>query len=138
MKKKTFGVSKCNVSRCKTCLSINTTSQVYFSQVNQTYNIRDSFNCKLKDCIYVINCPGCEQYYIGKTVSLRHRMTTHRSNIKHEDQRVMEVSKHLDSCGKGKFRVTPFYRMKRKGIIAHLTTENYFIRKYKPMLNRRL
>ena len=50
----------------------------------------------------------------------------------------MEVSKHLEECGKGKFVVTPFYKMKRTGLVAHLATEDFFIRKYKPALNRRI
>ena len=113
------------------------TDRVHFHKVNKIYQIRNTFNCTVKNCIYVVNCPGCDEYYIGKTVSLRQRMTTHRSDIRHDERRVMEVSKHLNDCGRGTFFVTPFYKMKRQGIVAHLTTEDYFIRKYKPGLNRR-
>ena len=50
----------------------------------------------------------------------------------------MAVDKHIHFCGNGRFKVTPFYKMKREGIIAHLTTEEYFIRKYEPSLNKRI
>ena len=131
------GVKKCNVSRCKTCNHITPCNSIYLPKIKMKHHIKGEFDCTIKDCIYLLTCGGCLEYYIGKTVNLRHRMTTHRSCIHHDDLRVMQVSKHLAECGNGQFSVVPLYKMKRKGIVAILATENYFIRKYKPTLNTR-
>ena len=81
---------------------------------------------------------GCNEYYIGKADNLRVRNNKHRFDIKNYDTCLMAVDKHIHFCGNGRFKVTPFYKMKREGIIAHLTTEEYFIRKYEPSLNKRI
>ena len=137
-KKPTFGVKKCNSSKCKTCDEINITDDFNFHKVDQRYKIRQVLDCRATNCIYVLTCMGCNEYYIGKADNLRVRNTKHRFDIKNYDQCLMAVDKHVHFCGKGRFKVTPFYKMKREGIIAHLTTEEYFIRKYEPSLNKRI
>ena len=62
-------------------------------------------------------------------------MTQHRNCIPNPDFHNQKIYEHLASCGQGNFWVTPFYKMKRPGLLAHLTTEDYFIRKFKPSLN---
>ena len=44
----------------------------------------------------------------------------------------------MAECGGGEFWVTPLYKMKTPGLIAHITTEDSFIKKYKPVLNTKL
>ncbi|NQY54618.1 MAG: GIY-YIG nuclease family protein [Campylobacteraceae bacterium] len=137
--KRISGINKCKSKRCKTCINIVSTDNYYFSKVNYKFYIRENFDCTIKNCIYVLTCLSCKLYYIGKTVNLRQRMTTHRACILEE--RDLFVSKHIALCNfnkKDKFTVTPFYKMKREGIVAHLTTEEYFIRKFKPDLNMRI
>ena len=78
---------------------------------------------------------GCSEYYVGKTVNLRKRMTTHRGDITYNDRRFTRLHRHIEACGKGKFYVTPFYKVKTQGLTAHLSIESYFIRKFQPLLN---
>ena len=135
MEKPKFGVTKCENPRCKTCPNLMCTDMYYFHEVGLTYYIKQTFDCTAKDCIYVMTCKKCYLYYIGKTVNLRNRMTNHRLAINTEILREMKVSKHMWECGGGDFWVTPFYKMKKPGLIAHLVTEDSFIKKYKPQLN---
>ena len=62
-------------------------------------------------------------------------MTQHRLCITNPDFQNQKIYNHLMACGQGDFWVTPFYKMKRQGLIAHLTTEKYFVKKFKPSLN---
>ena len=137
MEKPVFGVKACDKPRCKTCPNILPTDSYYFTEVNYTYHIKGVFDCTATDIIYVISCKNtnCSLYYIGKTVHLRNRMTQHRNCIPNPDFQNQKIYEHLASCGQGNFWVTPFYKMKRPGLLAHLTTEDYFIRKFKPSLN---
>ena len=85
-----------------------------------------------------MTCLGCDEYYIGKTDNLRVRNNKHRYDIRHPYESLMACDKHINICGNSQFKVAPFYKMRREGIIAHLATEEYFIRKYKPSLNKRV
>ena len=136
MQKPVFGVSPCHKSRCKTCNNILPTDSYYFNEAAYIFNIRQVFDCTATDLIYVITCKNnCGFNYIGKTVNLRHRMTQHRLSINNSDLQAQKLYKHLAQCGQGDFWVTPFYKMKRPGLVAHLTTEEYFIKKFRPTLN---
>lgn len=133
--KPVFGVNKCHEPRCKTCPAIYETNTYNFWRVGITWDIRDTFDCNTKDCIYALTCKGCANYYIGKTVHLRNRMTKHRADIAYDNRRFAFVHRHIKRCGRGEFFVTPFYKVKTKGLVAHLSIESYFIRKFKPALN---
>ena len=128
-------VKKCLVKNCKSCPHIYETNQYNFWKVGIIWNINDVFDCSVKHCIYVLTCMGCSEYYVGKTVNLRKRMTTHRGDITYNDRRFTRLHRHIEACGKGKFYVTPFYKVKTQGLTAHLSIESYFIRKFQPLLN---
>ena len=130
-----FGVNKCLKKLCLTCPSMYETNKYNFWRAGFVWEIRDTFDCNTKDCIYALTCRGCANYYIGKTVNLRNRMTKHRGDILYDDRRLAYVHRHIDQCGEGEFYVTPFYKVKPKGLVAHLSIESYFIRKFKPALN---
>ena len=129
------GVRKCNIKTCKTCNLIYETNSYNFWRAGIIYKFKDSFDCNTKDCIYVLTCGGCANYYIGKTVNLRNRMTRHRRDVKYDEFCLAYVHKHIDVCGKGEFFTTPFFKVKTKGATAHLSIESFFIRKFKPLLN---
>ena len=133
--KPVFGTFKCHTKQCKTCPAMYETNKYYFWRADYVWNIREHFDCSTKDCIYVLTCQGCANYYIGKTVNLRNRMTKHRADIIDDNLRLAYVHRHIERCGRGKFFVTPFYKVKTKGLVAHLSIESYFIRKFKPALN---
>ena len=93
-----------------------------------TYHIEQIFDCTATDTLYVMTCENnCGLNYIGKTVNLRHKMTRHRFCITNPDFQNQKFYNHLTAWGQGDVWVTPFYKMKRQGLITHLTTEEYFI-----------
>ena len=52
--------------------------------------------CDVNNLIYVMQCSGCGEEYIGETDdSLRHRMTVHGQQIRQTDVRILHVSSHI-------------------------------------------
>ena len=143
------GVFKCKQKICGTCDYILETDVVNFhnvaTNVRTNFNILRPFNCMSKDLIYKIICRGCEQdFYIGETVHLRKRTSGHKFDFRHvEDkiekhEQIMKVHMHLHDCAVmlyPPFYIVPFYQVRRKTLIARLTVEKYFIRKFNPTLN---
>ena len=69
-----------------------------------------------------------QKIYIGSTQALNIRTSFHRSNIKIEENKKLNVSKHLYQCSRGKFKIIPIYQ-------TNDYNEN-FIDKFKPKLNK--
>ena len=66
-------------------------------------------------------------------------MSKHRRAIEDEYQRELKVSIHIATCcDKPRYSVLPFYQVKRKGAIALAATEEFYIRKFKPVLNKKV
>ena len=68
---------------CLTCDRISPCNNI-MSQDNVTLNIRGTFNCQSKDCIYALMCNCCKKMYVGEssqTINLR--MRGHKSHIKY-------------------------------------------------------
>ena len=86
-------------------------------------------SCKAKNVIYVTQCRGCNEQYIGETVNLRNRvLTLHNQHIKHAALRKIPVSQHIAECSDQdpKYFIFPlsnenrnYYKTKRKGEVFH-------------------
>ena len=87
--------------------------------------------CTVKNAIYVIECRGCNKYYIGETNNLRKRTTIHNQYIRHENLRMISLSGHIASCSVNdpKYFMFPFYKMKTDSIIDRKQKEKYFVQK---------
>ena len=92
---------------------------------------------KSKYVIYMIQCRGCDEQYIGETVNLRNRITLHNQHIRHAELRKIPVSGHIADCSDQdpKYFVFPFYLMKTESIMKRKEKEKYFIRTFLPKLN---
>ncbi|KAJ8018211.1 hypothetical protein HOLleu_43926 [Holothuria leucospilota] len=108
--------------------------KIHFSVTDEDFFVKTNFTCESKNVVYVLNCSNCNDQYIGSTKNFANRVTLHRSHIKNECYRILEVSKHIHTCGKNNFRILPFYQCSNENQL--LIKENYFICKYKPSLNR--
>ena len=76
----------CKENRNKSCLTCERVSpcNTITSQDNVTLNIRGTFNCQSKDCIYALMCNCCKKMYVGEssqTINLK--MRGHESHIKY-------------------------------------------------------
>ena len=104
--------------------------------------IGTKMDCTVRNVIYAMFCGGCNRSYIGESVCLRERANSHRYNSKLENiqkaelegRTVMEVSRHLQKCGKG-FKICPIVKVKEECKILRLVMENYMIKLLKPDLN---
>ena len=57
-----------------------------------------------------------------------------RSNIKIEENRKLNVSKHLYQCSRGKFKIIPIYQINDYTLLQ--IKEKKFRDKFKPKLNK--
>ena len=128
-------VTKCKEPRCGLCKFITEGSSTYFK--DKVFTVKDNMSCKAKNVIYVIQCRGCNEQYIGETVNLRNRVTLHNQHIKHAALRKIPVSQHIAECSDQdpKYFIFPFYQMKTESIIKRKEKEKYFIRTFSPKLN---
>ena len=133
------GSFKCNKSNCGTCDYIQETNVVHFNSEEGLTNFKlfKHFNCRSQNVIYKITCKGCLQYYIGETVHLQHRVSNHKCQIRNPD-RVQKVHRHIVRCTNDfefPFTIVPFYFVTQGTLVARLTVEDYFRRKFDPWLN---
>lgn len=134
--KPTFSVSKCNDSRCGTCAYIHTGTELLTKDGTRIFP-NENMNCKSGNLIYCIQCSNCSEIYIGQTGNiLTQRMTIHRQQIREPRYRKIPLSKHLDECGCGVFKIFPFYKLHSSDSTLRDIKENNFIKKFKPFLNR--
>ena len=61
------GCSKCNRSRCKTCLYLKPAQKVKSHSAGLTYSIRTKSQCDTPNVIHVISCKRCGIQYVGET-----------------------------------------------------------------------
>jgi hypothetical protein len=102
------------------------------------FKLLKHFSCYSTHVIYKISCTGCGEYYIGQTCYLRNRVTQHKCNIRNDAYRIMKVHTHVHDCTKDlptTFTIVPFFQVRQKTLIARLTVEEYFRRKFQPSLN---
>ena len=142
LEQKPKGCFRCTAKKCDTCNFIEVTSSISFNR--EIYNLNRHFDCNTKNVIYKLTCNYCNEFYIGKTNDFKNRVSKHKSDTKLAEQRllenryVMKVSQHLFYCKPGcnfSFKIVPFYEVRNPTLIALLTIEDYFVRKYKPSLN---
>lgn len=131
----TFAVSPCNDSRCGMCHIIQTGSCITLKN-GKIMKPNSNLNCKSKNLIYCITCSTCEESYIGQTGnSICERIRIHRQQLLDPSTRQISLSEHLETCGKGQYRVFPFYKMKNPDVSERLAKETRFIQIFRPKLN---
>jgi hypothetical protein len=132
-------VSKCPDKRCGTCPYLIEAGSFTFRGQTQEFKINQSMNCGTQNLLYVIECQGCFENYIGQTsTTLRSRIRVHKQQINQPQYRNCPVSKHISDCaGNSKipFKVIPFYKILSQDDTFRDAKEAYFIKKIKPKLN---
>ena len=102
-------------------------------------------SCDAKNLIYVFQCSGCQEEYIGETGdTLRHRLTVHRQQIGDARLRMLYVSGHIKDCARNqsvKVKILPLYKMQKDSASARKLKEDlffFFFFFFKPKLNRQI
>jgi hypothetical protein len=79
----TVGNFKCSSTKCKACLHVVQSTVIKSSYNNRIFNVKNRFNCKSDNIIYLITCRKCRLQYVGQTGrSLADRITDHLSAIR--------------------------------------------------------
>ena len=91
-------INKCNRSNCGLCKCMIVGNSFTF-KCEKTFYVTTSRGCDAKHLIYVMQCTGCDEEYIGETCdSLPHRMTVHRQQIRNSNVRILHVSNPITTC----------------------------------------
>ena len=97
-KNTTQGVTKCKNKQYKVCdITIEGKSNT-FKNPKTKFKINTNSSCNSKNVVYIIECNVYKEIYIGSTLALNTRTSLHKSNIKIEKNRKLNVSKHLYQC----------------------------------------
>ena len=128
-------VTKCRRSNCGLCPYIIEASEYMVN--DKIIRVNTPMDCSVKNVVYMIQCRGCDEIYIGETNDLRKRMTVHRQQIRDKSTRMIPLSGHIDDCSKvePKFLALPFHKIKDNKTIPRKQREKLFIRKFNPKLN---
>ena len=129
----TQGVVKCNNKRCKICDIIIEGKSYTFKNHETKSKINENLSCNSKNVVYIIECSKCKEIYRGSTQALNTRTSVH-SNIKREENRKLNASKHLYQCSRGQFVIIPIYQTNDYTLLQ--IKEKNFIDKFKPKLNK--
>ena len=90
-----------------------------FKNPETKFKIDKNLSCNSKNVAYIIECNECKEIYTGSTQALNTRISLHKSNIKIEENRKWNVSKHLYQnvaeenvilCQSTKTTITRFYK----------------------------
>ena len=98
------------------------------------------FECGSRNVLYIAVCMGCHESYLGETGDkLLTRWTVHRQQSKLQpSQAPVHADVHFRLCGNNRYQVFPFFRPKYNDINLRRRFEEYFIKKFRPLLNGRL
>ena len=125
----------------KNCISwsyLLKTSLHQFKQVNKTFFLKKSLNCESSNLIYVVIYQGCKEENIGETGSLvKEQINIYRQNIRQVQYQQLAILEHLHTSGDGKFHVFPFFMILQENKSLRKSYEDYFICKFKPLLNKK-
>lgn len=134
-------VKQCQDKRCGTCKFIITGDNFTFKGSNHPFYVKASMDCGSENLLYVLQCQGCLENYIGQTSdTLRTRMRVHKQHINTPEYRKLAVSQHIANCARNidqQFKVFPFYKILQSNNSKTFrdVKEQTFIRKFKPLLN---
>ena len=132
------GIRKCGRPRCKLCNQILECDKYQFRS-GKEFTFKFSGTCDILNLIYVLRCAGCNRDYIGETVNLRNRVILHNQHIRNPDTAPLPVSRHIAECARTQqpqFYISPLYKLKTDDAALRKIKEDFFIKLFKPELNR--
>ena len=130
------GVKKCGDPRCGTCDYIEEGDKITL-KTGEELKANASMDCKSANIIYCATCPTCGENYIGQSNKLNARVRVHKQQVKDPSVRNTPCCEHFANCGRGKFKIYPFFKMWNDNDDLRKAKEDYFIKLYNPKLNRK-
>ena len=129
-------VRKCGDLRCGTCEYIVEGDKLTLKSGKELKPNAD-MNCKSENLIYCAICPTCDENYIGQTGRLIARVRVHKQQVRDASVRNTPCCEHFATCGRGKFKIFPFFKMWTEEQTVRLAKEDFFIKLFNPKLNRK-
>ena len=134
---KNHEVKNCG-KNCVSCPYLLKASLYQFKRVNKTVLLKNSFNCESSNLIYIVIFQGCKEEYIGETGYLvKERINIYRQHVRQPHFTQLAVVEHLRTFGDGKFHMFPFFKILQENKPLRKSYEDYFIDKFKPLLNKK-
>ena len=123
---------------CVSCSDLLKASLNQFKGVNKTFLLKNTLNCESSNLIYVVICQGCKEKYVGEMNCLmKERINIYRQHIRQPQYQQLAVKEHLRTCGDGKFHMFSFFKIIQENKSLRKSSEDYFIDKFKPLLNKK-
>jgi hypothetical protein len=127
------------------CLASKSYGHLYLHQRRNRIQLKSGIesranlpmDCKSQNLIYCAIFQTCDQFYIGQTNKSNARVRVHKQQIRDQSVRNTPCCEHFANCRNGKFILFPFYKLPNDNENIRLAEENYFIRLFKPKLNRK-
>jgi hypothetical protein len=95
------------------------------------------FTCDSTKILYVLFCRLCLEYYLGKAITTKTRISKHASDVRHpENSKCRKCTDHLRTCSKMEepfFHFYPFFYVDEPGLRHFLETR--FRLRWHPTLN---
>ena len=109
-----------------------------FKQVNKTFLLKNSFNCESSNLIYVVIFQVFKEEYIGETGCLmKDQINVYGQHIRQLQYQQLAVEEHSHICGDWRFHMFPFFKIIQENISLRKSYEDYFMDKFKPLLNKK-
>ena len=107
-------------------------------RVKKKFLLKNSFNCESSNLIYVVICQEYKEEYIEETDCLvKERINIYRQHIRQPQYQQLTVEEHLRTCGDRKFHMFPLFKIIQEKKPLRKSYEDYFIDKFKPLLNKK-
>ena len=133
-----FHVNSCG-KNCVCCPYLLKAFSYLFKRVNKVFFLKNNFNCESRNLIYVVICQGCQEEYIGETGCLvKERISVYRQHIRQPQYEQIKVEEHLRFCSSGEFQMFPFLQIKQENKLLRKAYKDYFIDRFKPLLNQKV
>ena len=136
--KKEHCSKKCTKTRCACCDYIKEGSFHTFKTTGDIFYLKENMTCESSDLIYVVICSTCNKEYIGETgegkTRVRDRVRVYRQHIRQPQYQQLKCEEHFRTCGKGQFKIFPFFKLHSQNKYLREQYEKHFRDKFKPAL----
>ena len=135
----TCKVRKCTNPNCGLCIHLLEGNSFQFN-CGMNFKVHEDMTCEVKNVIYVMECRGCGEEYIGDTGNfLRRQVTIHNQQIRDPSTRMLRDSGHIDECAcqlNTKYNIFPFYKMYLESTVLRRAKGIFFINSFKTKVKR--
>ena len=69
---------------------------------------------------------------------VKERISVYRQHIRQPQYQQIKVEEHLRFCSSGEFQMFPFLQIKQENKLLRKAYEDYFIDRFKPLLNQKV